>query len=74
MPLHPEAVEFLRQVHESGGPPIHELSPVEARAMSAGLGEAIGAGPESSRPAAIHWSAAHESSTATGNRCSGATR
>ena len=46
MPLHPEAVEFLRQVHESGGPPIHEMSPVEARAMSAGLGEAIGAGPE----------------------------
>jgi len=46
MPLHPEALEFLRGIHESGNPPLIECSPVEARAMSAGLGAAIGPGPE----------------------------
>jgi len=46
MPLHPEALEFLRQLHESGNPPLIELSPVDARVMAAGLGAAIGPGPE----------------------------
>jgi acetyl esterase len=46
MPLHPEAQDFLRAAHESGDPPLHELSPVEARAVAHGLTDLIGAGPE----------------------------
>ena len=46
MPLHPEALEFLQAAHDSGEPPLHELSPVEARAAAHGLTQLIGAGPQ----------------------------
>ncbi len=46
MPLHPQALAFLEQAHAAGGPPLHEMTPEEARAMSAGFAGLIGAGPE----------------------------
>ena len=45
MTLHPEAVAFLQGARDAGGPPLFELSPVEARAMSRGLVDLIGPGP-----------------------------
>jgi acetyl esterase len=46
MTLHPEAVAFLQGVQDTGGPALFELSPVDARAMAAGLVELIGPGPD----------------------------
>jgi acetyl esterase len=49
MELHPEAVAFLRLATQSGEPALYEMDPVEARALAAGFGEMIGAGPEVER-------------------------
>jgi acetyl esterase len=46
MALHPEALDFLQAVHDSGEPPLYELSPVEARAAAHERSAGIGAGPE----------------------------
>jgi acetyl esterase len=45
MPLHPQAIAFLNYAAASGIPPLHTLSPNEARALVDG-GDAIGPGPE----------------------------
>jgi acetyl esterase len=49
MTLHPEAVAFLRLATQSGEPALHEMSPVDGRAMAAGFGGMIGAGPDVER-------------------------
>lgn len=40
---------FLTQMAESGVKPLHEMTPEEARALTAGLGELFGPGPEMAR-------------------------
>ena len=46
MALHPQAKAFLAGVEASGAPPLHELTPDEARAATGMITELIGAGPE----------------------------
>jgi acetyl esterase len=46
MPLDPEAAEFLRAAHDSGEPPLYELTPVEAREVAHGHAMQVGPGPE----------------------------
>ena len=48
MPLDDATAQFVAQMAEAGGPAIHEMSPVDARAMSAGIAEILGPGPEMS--------------------------
>jgi acetyl esterase len=45
MPLHPQAKAFLAGIEASGAPPLHELSPEEARAATGMITELMGAGP-----------------------------
>ena len=45
MPLHPQAKAFLDGIEASGAPPLHELSPEEARAATGMITELVGAGP-----------------------------
>jgi acetyl esterase len=45
MALHPQAKAFLAGFQASGAPPLHELTPEEARAATATITELIGAGP-----------------------------
>ncbi len=45
MPLHPQAKAFLAGTEASGPPPLHELSPEEARAATGMITELVGAGP-----------------------------
>lgn len=45
MPLHPQAKAFLAGIEASGAPPLHELSPEEARAATGMITELVGAGP-----------------------------
>jgi acetyl esterase len=49
MTLHPEAVAFLAAATQNGEPALHEMDPVAGRAMAAGFGAMIGAGPEVER-------------------------
>lgn len=49
MPLDQGTTEFLTQMAEAGGPPLHEMSPDEARTMVAGLTEMMGPGPDVAR-------------------------
>lgn len=49
MALDPSTAAFLAQMAEAGGPPLHEMSPEEARTMSDGFIELCGAGPEMAR-------------------------
>ena len=46
MPLHPQAQAFIQQLHDSGGPPLWQSTPVQAREAVAGLTELIGKGPD----------------------------
>src|SRR5947209_4017862 len=46
MTLHPQAQAFLAGMQASGAPPLHELTPAEARAATGMLTELIGSGPE----------------------------
>ena len=46
MALHPQAKAFLAGVEASGAPPLNELTPDEARGVTAVLTELIGPGPE----------------------------
>jgi acetyl esterase len=46
MPLAPEAQEFLQAAHDSGEPPLYELSAPEARVAAARYATGIGPGPE----------------------------
>jgi acetyl esterase/lipase len=45
MALHPQAKAFLAGMEASGAPPLHELTPEEARAATGVITELIGAGP-----------------------------
>jgi len=45
MPLDPQAKAFLAGVEASGAPPLHELSPEDARAATMAITELIGPGP-----------------------------
>src|SRR5436309_6955416 len=44
MALHPQAKAFLAGIEASGAPPLHELSPVEARGATGMITELIGPG------------------------------
>jgi acetyl esterase len=46
MGLHPQAKAFLAGMEASGGPPLYEMSPQEARGVTGMITELIGAGPE----------------------------
>jgi acetyl esterase len=46
MPLHPQAKAFLAGMEASGAPPLHELSPEDARAATGMITELMGPGPE----------------------------
>jgi hypothetical protein len=46
MPLRREAQAFPQQAHDAGGPPLWEMTPVEAREVAAGFTEPIGRGPD----------------------------
>jgi acetyl esterase len=46
MALHPQAKAFLAGMEASGAPPLHELSPEDARAATAMITELMGPGPE----------------------------
>jgi acetyl esterase len=46
MALDEATAQFLSQMAESGAPPLHEMSPDQARAMTAGMKDFFGAGPE----------------------------
>jgi acetyl esterase len=46
MALHPQARAFLDGMEASGAPPLHELTPDEARAATGAITELIGAGPD----------------------------
>jgi acetyl esterase len=46
MGLHPQAKAFLDGVEAAGGPPLYELTPLEARGVTGMLTELIGAGPD----------------------------
>lgn len=49
MPLDQATTALLEQLAAMGGPPLHELPPDEARAVSAGLNELSGKGPDVAR-------------------------
>ena len=49
MALNPQAKAFLAGVEASGAPPLHELTPEEARGATGMITELIGAGPEVER-------------------------
>lgn len=49
MALDSATTAFLAQMAEAGGPPLHEMSPQEARTLSDGFIELVGAGPEMAR-------------------------
>ncbi|MGR6922021.1 alpha/beta hydrolase [[Actinomadura] parvosata] len=49
MALDHATTEFLKQLAETGGKPIHEMSVAEARALSASLSEMFGKGPDLAR-------------------------
>ncbi|MFG6192174.1 alpha/beta hydrolase [Nonomuraea sp. JJY05] len=49
MSLDDATVQFLKQMSEAGGKPLHEMTPEEARAMGGALGELYGKGPEMAR-------------------------
>jgi acetyl esterase len=46
MALDEATTDFLTQMAAAGGPPLHEMTPQEGRALTATLGEMFGAGPE----------------------------
>jgi acetyl esterase/lipase len=46
MALHPQAKAFLAGMEASGAPPLHELSPEDARAATGMITELMGPGPE----------------------------
>jgi acetyl esterase len=46
MALDDATAQFLSQMAESGSPPLHEMSPDQARAMGGGLKDFFGAGPD----------------------------
>jgi acetyl esterase len=46
MPIDPQAQAFLDEMIAAGGPPLHESSVEEARAVTASLPEILGPGPE----------------------------
>ena len=50
MALHPQARAFLAGMEGSGAPPLHELTPEEARAATGVITELIGAGPPVAEP------------------------
>ena len=49
MPLHEGVTAFLTQMGEQGVKPIHESTPDEVRALTAGLAELYGEGPAMER-------------------------
>ena len=49
MTLDEATAGFLAQMAESGAKPLHEMTPAEARALTAGLGELFGPGPDMAR-------------------------
>jgi acetyl esterase len=49
MPLHEGVAAFLTEMAEQGVKPIHESTPEEVRALTAGLAELYGQGPEMAR-------------------------
>ncbi|MEU6783377.1 alpha/beta hydrolase [Nonomuraea angiospora] len=49
MSLDDATVQFLKQMSEAGGKPLHEMTPEEARAMGGALGDLYGKGPEMAR-------------------------
>lgn len=49
MALDSATTAFLTQMAEAGGPPLHEMSPQEARTLSDGFIELCGPGPEMAR-------------------------
>ncbi|GAA1680900.1 hypothetical protein GCM10009733_092060 [Nonomuraea maheshkhaliensis] len=49
MPMDQATTALLEQLTAMGGPPLHELPPEEARAVSAGLNELSGKGPDVAR-------------------------
>lgn len=49
MALDSATTAFLAQMAEAGGPPLHEMSPQEARTLSDGFIELCGPGPEMAR-------------------------
>jgi acetyl esterase len=49
MTLDEATAQFLKQMGEAGGRPLHELTPGEARALGGALGELSGAGPAMAR-------------------------
>ncbi|MGW0811241.1 alpha/beta hydrolase [Nonomuraea sp. NPDC002799] len=49
MALDEATTQFLKQMAEAGGKPLHEMSPEEARGISAILSELSGTGPEPAR-------------------------
>ena len=46
MALHPQAKALLAGIEASGAPPLHQLTPAEARAATGMFTELIGSGPE----------------------------
>ncbi|MET7327473.1 alpha/beta hydrolase [Nonomuraea sp. NPDC005650] len=46
MSLDDATAQFLKQLNEAGGKPLHKMTPVEARALGGALGELYGKGPE----------------------------
>lgn len=46
MALDDATIALLAQLAEAGGPPIHEMSPIEARAVGSALSDLSGAGPD----------------------------
>ncbi|MEV6041724.1 alpha/beta hydrolase [Nonomuraea sp. NPDC052116] len=49
MSLDDATAQFLKQMSEAGGKPLHEMTPEEARAMGGALGDLYGKGPEMAR-------------------------
>jgi len=49
MALDPATTAFLAEMAKAGGPPLHEMAPQEARAMSEGFTALYGDGPEMTR-------------------------